>query len=1304
MWGNFLFLGMRMKTTYFTFLTIFILFPFIGRATHIVGGEMTYTCLGPNAQGVNEFEIRLTVYRDCQNGVPPFDDIADIAIYSADSILLDSILVAFDPMIDDTITAVLSNPCLVVPPDVCVHTTTYTAIKALPFRVGGYLLAYQRCCRNRTINNIVKPLSTGATFDIAISDLALSECNSSAKFVDWPPIYICANEPIDFDHSAIDVDGDSIVYKLCTPITGGDSTTQLAAPTAFEQTKPAPVVWIDPPYNVNNMLNNPPTGDLLMIDSETGFLTGVPNLTGQFVVGICIEEYRDGILISTTRRDFQYNVGECGSSVSSFFLPTILCDGLSVDFNNLSQNADDYLWMFNDPGNPGATSMQEDPTFVFSDTGTYTVILISEPGNECVDTSEQTVNLQLNSLSADFSLRPTSCTDSTTYLFTDASADTLFDIISWNWTVMVGNTLVDSSSQQSPSFVFYDPVVHSVTLTVIAANGCEESRTFTFTPRILTIDLLQDTLGICNQDSVELVGTPNDMYNYEWSPAAGLSDPTSSNPMASPMQTTTYSVTVTDNSQFCSIIREITVVVPEPIEILLPEDTVICESEVTITAISDQATSYSWSLQPVGGAVISATATATLAPTGGSQLFYLRVFDEFNCPALDSIRVTENQVNIETDGLPVICQGEDYLINASNLDPSDMLSYEWRPPANLISGAGSPNAAFNFPNPGNYQVFLLATNQFSCQDSALIELTVLDTTSQLGFLTETQCSGFSVQFINTSVNAPFYQWNFGDPANPTAGSSQTNPVYTYSDTGTYTVVLTYAVDVNCPDTLIKTVRVTDPQINVDFDWSYEECSDSIVILFSDLSVNSQGIFTDRQWIFSNGASARQQDTSLTLFSSQDLIASLIVFSDDGCIDTLTEIIPIRLIDANINSSITACPGTLTSLNPNGDPSYNYSWSPATGLSDPGSANPEVMLNQSTTYSVTISDFAGTDTCQVIRTVDVFVPPLIDLMVSGGDSSCTDEFTLQATSNVGSLEWFENDISIGTGPSIIVNSPREGIYTVVATDNFNCSLSDTLRVFNLNPMLRDTTFFLCASDTLTLSLPNEIPDDELTYSWEPASTILSGANTANPLVAPTMTTLYTATVTNQYGCMTTATALVQLIPNLPILQVTGDPDTIFSGETTQLMATQDSTYTYEWSPGATLSDPIISNPTATPEETTTYTVEITDGNGCSNIAALTIVVISSICDEPFIFLPNAFSPNGDGENDVLRVLGFNVDEMYLAVFNRWGQKVFESEDQSIGWDGTFEGKQLPADVFGFYLRVRCLNGLDYFKKGNVSLLR
>ena len=391
----------------------------------------------------------------------------------------------------------------------------------------------------------------------------MEDCNTSAKFNDWPPLFICVNEPIFFDQSAFDADNDSIVYRLCTPQLGATPTSPIPQPP--NPPPYAPVNWVAPPYGVNNMLNGSPGGAFLQIDPDNGLLTGLPNTIGQFVVGICLEEYRDNEIISTTRRDFQYNVGVCGETVSAFFTPDVICnEGLTVSLQNQSSSADQFLWFFNDPADLDFFDTSENPTYAYSDTGTYQIMLIAEPGNPCVDTFWKEVTFRFPSLTPNFEFEFGDCTDSLIISASDLSTDSISNPEVWNWTLseLTSGVLIASSDIQNPVFTVGASASYELTLVVEAANGCSQTFSQIFPVQIVDEVIEMDSISICPGSSVPLNPTFLDGYQYVWSPAESLDDPTQANPTASPLVTTTYSVIITDDSGTCSIERDITVSVP----------------------------------------------------------------------------------------------------------------------------------------------------------------------------------------------------------------------------------------------------------------------------------------------------------------------------------------------------------------------------------------------------------------------------------------------------------------------------------------------------------------------------------------------------------------------------------------------------------------------------------------------------------------------------------------------------------------------------------------------------------------------
>ena len=650
-----------MQPTRFTIIAFLIVLgalPLQLRATHIVGGEMNYTCLGND-----EYEITLTVFRDCYNGNPQawFDDPASIGIFNADNELLDDIRIEL--MGNDTLDPVLTSECLVVPPDVCVHTTTYRAIVELPPIPGGYQLAYQRCCRNQTIVNIIDPLDTGATFGVTISEKALEQCNSSPKFKDWPPIYICVNEPIVFDQSAIDQDGDSIVYRLCTPLTG--ATPDFPQPQPPNNPPYDEISWVDPPYNVDNMLNGSSGGTPLQINSQTGLLTGLPNTIGQFVVGICAEEYRDGELISTIRRDFQYNVGVCGQTIAAFAAPEVQCGSLTVSFENQTENAESFRWAFNDPGNPGATSSLAEPVFTFSDTGTYSVLLIANPGTICADTALQDIRLLPESLFPDFSFDFGDCDEALQVQFTDLSEDTLSEIVDWNWQISPGGF---SADEPSPSFAFTESGTYEATLTVESASGCTASITQTLQAQLIEDIRLEDSLTVCPGDSIALNPQPNANYAYEWGASTDIADPTSPNPTVAPSQTTTYTVDISGFDGVCAVERTITVFVPPAITAEAPPDTVTCAEEVVLAGSSNTGAVFRWASDLTFDDIIGTTASTTVRLIG-EETYYFSASDVYGCVAIDSVTVLSQAVNAELASNLAVCPGSFGRVSVSILTP-----------------------------------------------------------------------------------------------------------------------------------------------------------------------------------------------------------------------------------------------------------------------------------------------------------------------------------------------------------------------------------------------------------------------------------------------------------------------------------------------------------------------------------------------------------------------------------------------------------------------------------------------------------
>lgn len=360
-------------------LTILILVLIAGKAfpAHIIGGEIYYECLGGDL-----YRVTMKLFRDCNSGGAEFDEPASFSIFNESNYLVMTKSVYIYSVED--IDPDLSSPCLIFPPDICVQEGIYKFNVQLPSNTQAYKIVYQRCCRNATIQNLTNPGDQGLTIVAEVPAFANAECNSMPSYNNFPPPVLCAQESLSFDHSATDLDGDSLAYSLCSPFIGG--TPDFPAPNPASNPPFNQVLW-GPDFSAEAPLNANPG---LSIDPITGLLTGKPTQLGQFVVGVCVEEWRNGQLLSINTRDFQFNVAYCEQTFTAIIAdpaPEDLCGNLTMNFENLSDPDNEFVWDFGDPGNPQVGSTIYSPTYTFSDTGTYEIMLITNPGFFCSDTA-----------------------------------------------------------------------------------------------------------------------------------------------------------------------------------------------------------------------------------------------------------------------------------------------------------------------------------------------------------------------------------------------------------------------------------------------------------------------------------------------------------------------------------------------------------------------------------------------------------------------------------------------------------------------------------------------------------------------------------------------------------------------------------------------------------------------------------------------------------------------------------------------------------------------------------------------------
>lgn len=546
---------------------LFVLVTFTSKASHIVGGDIAYRCLGGN-----NFEINIVIYYDCTNAesvnAANSDDTIFFAIYEGRhdgpgglGSLKENLILKQEQF--SVVPPNFANECISNPPVVCLRKTVYRTVVKLPPNVQGYTLLYQRCCRNKSVLNILQPGATGTTMFSYIPSFANNACpNNSAVFKNFPPQIVCKDNPISYDFSATDADGDSLVYRLCEAYPGASQANP--KPDGLNMFFPGNSVNYVAPFSALLPIPSLPTFN---INPVTGLLTGVPTQSGRFILTICVDEYKNGVFKNTNSRDIQLTITDCSKNVIAN-MPTypgfdntyiIECRSYTVKFVNTSTGGFSYLWDF---GVGGATSTDFEPTFTYPDTGTYLVKLIVNPGTTCVDSIVKKVMVYPYH-KASFTFSGRLCPDSP-IVFKATSSNTFGETVSWNWNIQ-GNEFSDSVV----SYAFPPPGgPQDVYIVTSSSIGCRDTFKNTVPITYLDTDAGRDTVLVINHP-YQLQGSG--ATYYQWSPSHNLNDATNPNAIVSFSAPGEYTFILTGtNEEGCASVDTVVIQVVKEKQMFLP--------------------------------------------------------------------------------------------------------------------------------------------------------------------------------------------------------------------------------------------------------------------------------------------------------------------------------------------------------------------------------------------------------------------------------------------------------------------------------------------------------------------------------------------------------------------------------------------------------------------------------------------------------------------------------------------------------------------------------------------------------------
>jgi len=1203
---------MGLRKVLITFVAI--IFALNSWASHIMGGDISYSYMGQQASGAYRYEITFTIFGNCDqnsNWPNPMNDIM-FGIYmegtdpTADKLFIEENIVNLTST--SFFTPDLPAGCT-MSTDVCAWEAKYVQVVDLPTSVSGnfangYHIYYDVCCRNGSIINLDNPGFTGSAFYAFIPNPLL--VNSSPIFANTPLPFICVNDTTPLLNTAFDPDGDLLVFSFEEPYRGYSSGGGAPGPTPTYSVDINPLVWPIPQVTwASGYTAAQPFGasGYSSINGFTGASEYMSTLQGPFVVAVEIKEYRNGNLIGITRRDMQFQVVQCqvnpnpvltnsgpvgdtlGSGTTNYVIEegdTLCFDILFDDSNNdditLSSNGIIFDAAQTTPeatiNTPQIGTGSAEATFCWEtgcDQGRPQPYLftVNATDDGCLpQTGAEAYAILISEFTGPTSINgPVNvCSGS---LGVNYSVLNITDA-TYSWSVN-GGTVASGQGTNSINIDWSQGVLGEVSVTTTSANGCPVAPINLLINIIdINIDAGRDT-SICIGDTVAIGGNPTAPggYTLAWGPSNEIDNGGTYNPNAYPSTDTQFILTVTDGAGcYTYDTVDVTVFV---IPVTTTIDTNICERD-TAQLTASGGTTYLWSPNSdIDDINISNPSVFPITVTE----YFVTVSDANGCQNTDSVLVSVNTLPTGNAGTDVwICPGD-----SAQLLAAGGTSYLWNP----VTGLNSSIISNPMSNPGidtEYIVTITDGNNCSIQDSVWVYSADFVPT-EAGNDT-TICPEDSVM-LGGNPTAPIgstYLWlpstglSSDVVANPMALVTAPTWYYVYTTNDTCTGVDSVFIDLHVSP-------IIDAGVNVQ------------ICIGSTTQLNATGGVS---YSWTPNDSLNDDSISDPLAYPTDTTKYYVVGEDvNTCSaqDSVTVIVnPLPL--AYAGPDIQICVGDTAELIATGGDLYNWS-----GVDIINTSNDSALAFPSDTmdYVVEVTD---SNACVLTDTMTVVFNPLPFVDAGLNREICIFDTTLLVAVGGLSYSWTPTDSLSNSNTDSTFAWPTDTTkYIVQVTDTNGCINVDSV-VITVNPLPdvdAGLSHQICVGDTTEL-----IATGGDLYSWLPADS-LSNPNSSSTYAWPTDTTKYIVQVTDTNGCINVDSVEITVNP-LPNVNAGLDVQ-ICIFDSTELIATGGDIYS--WTPTDSIATPSNDSTLSWPIDTTLYTVQVTDSNACVNWDSVTVIV-------------------------------------------------------------------------------------------------
>lgn len=1268
-----------MKKIITTLSILCLLFISQAKASHIAGGDLSYVCLGGN-----QYRINLNLFADCFGVDPGTSHIIDFTspcggTTSITVTLLNSGGTEISQLCATQINNSTCNNGTLPGMRVFHYTGTVTLAPC-----DSWTMSWDLCCRNAAVLNLVTPDVYGSYIEATLNS-ATAACNNSPSFNAQPIPYVCLGQQVNYSYGVVETDGDSLYYSLIGARDAGP--TALAYSGGYSATSPLPGITIN---------------------SSTGMITFTPTQQGNFVVVVLVEEYdSNGNLIGKVMRDIQFIVQTCSNSVPDPSAGAITgMTGTAVQSGPFSiemcEQADfTFSTTFSDP-NPGdnltltsnIASVLPGATVTTSGTNplTATVSWTAPTGTANTNT---TFSLTINDGACpvpgqqtfvyDIEVQPrTTAGPDRIICGSQAAALNALGGTSFNWSVISGRPIIIGTNFSCNSCP--DPLANPDSTTTYEVtsdlNGCVNKDTVTV---IVVPDFsfvtTESTATLCMQQTVQLdiTGSPAGTYLYSWSPSANLNNTTIQNPVATLNNAGTYPFYVNITSPFgCQKKDTITAVVQPFIRTTARGDTILCGPQ-SANLSANGGSSFTWSVISgaplVVGTNISCNPCQNPVVTPADTTVYVVTSDLtgtcINRDTVTVIVVPDYSVSITQDHT-ITCLENPVHLNAT-ATPAGTYNYSWSPSA-FLNNTSIPNPVATIISPGTFTYTLTTTNSDGCVKNNTVNITMTQTfapDATLSAVSSPACFGDTVQL----------HADLGFPVPATCGVGPV--VCTSSRTGTVGAGASSNTTTSYPAPYGNFYTAVRQQF-----------------LYTAAELNAAGII---------GGKINQLDFNVSSINGIDTYHSYSISMK------CTNLTTFSATATNFQTGLlTVFPATTYTITTGWNPhvfSSAFDWdgvsniivqvcfselNPGSNFTDNSITTNDATTNISTLYS--LSDATNQCSAGAPFLQRATAHPQIRLhYCPGAPAAANLSYAWTPASSV------LNPASATTGT--VITGPNQQ-YTVIVTDNLSgCKDTSSINVTGLP----NTTISVNAGNDVTIcpGLTAQLNASGASqYTWSPAST-LSNPAISNPVASPAASTTYVVTGYTQCAPLSVDSVRVNIIPSTGALVSAAGPDqTVCLGEEVSLSGSSSGGYgnnTYLWSAVSGASTGAVPNASSLSTSyiagvpgVTMYELAVTDQ--CGNSAYDTLMI--EVAPDCQVVVPNIFTPNGDGRNDEFKVTGNGVKTYAITIYNRWGEKVYESTDIESSWTG----QGAHDGTYYFIMKAETTSGKAFEKQGYVQLLR